>query len=128
MEHTVDDAPSVLATADLLAVDHDSLLGADDSEGNDALILVRPKSFADCATHTLMDVFNATSSLSCSSLSYGYILRLWNANSSFILSLNAARSSSVKLSLLAMTGTTLTNSLNFLSTTMSIGLRPWPEG
>ena len=33
----VDDAPSVLAAADLLAVDDDVLLGANDSEGNEAL-------------------------------------------------------------------------------------------
>lgn len=33
----VDNAPSVLATTDLLAVDDDVLLGADDSEGNEVL-------------------------------------------------------------------------------------------
>lgn len=33
----VDNAPSVLATTDLLAVDNDVLLGADDSEGNEVL-------------------------------------------------------------------------------------------
>lgn len=33
----VDDAPPVLATTDLLAVDDDVLLGADDSEGNEVL-------------------------------------------------------------------------------------------
>lgn len=43
-------------------------------------------------------------------------------NSSLILSLNAARSSSVRESDLAMTGTTLTTSESFLRTTISMGL------
>jgi hypothetical protein len=34
----VDDAPAVLTTANLLAVDNDVLLGADNSEGNQALL------------------------------------------------------------------------------------------
>ena len=33
----VDDAPSVLATADLLAIDNDGLLGTDDGEGDKVL-------------------------------------------------------------------------------------------
>ena len=44
-------------------------------------------------------------------------------NSSLIRSLKASRSSRVRESDLAMTGTTLTTSESFLSTTMSIGLR-----
>ena len=44
-------------------------------------------------------------------------------NSSLIRSLKARRSSSVRESDFAMTGTTLTTSESFLSTTMSIGLR-----
>lgn len=34
----VDDAPSVLATPDLLAIDNDGLLGTDNGEGNEALL------------------------------------------------------------------------------------------
>lgn len=33
----VDDAPSVLTAADLLAINHDGLLGTDNGEGNEAL-------------------------------------------------------------------------------------------
>lgn len=53
---------------------------------------------------------------------------LWKANSSLIRSLNTWRSSRVKLSALAMTGTTLTVSLSFFNTTMSIGFSAWPVG
>lgn len=35
----VDDTPSVLSAANLLAVDNDRLLGSDDSEGDEALSL-----------------------------------------------------------------------------------------
>lgn len=38
---TVDDAPSVLAAADLLAIDNDGLLGANDGERDDALQSIR---------------------------------------------------------------------------------------
>lgn len=55
-------------------------------------------------------------------------MRLWNANSSLILSLKAWRSSSVSVSAFAMTGTTLTTSDSFLRTTMSMGLSEWPDG
>ncbi len=44
------------------------------------------------------------------------------------LVLNASRSSRVKLSALAMTGTTLTTSLSFFMTMMSIGRRECPVG
>jgi hypothetical protein len=40
MKHTVNDAPTVLATADLLAVNHYCLLRADDSKGENALYLI----------------------------------------------------------------------------------------
>ena len=43
-------------------------------------------------------------------------------------SLKASRSSSVKLSALAITGTTLTTSLSFFMTMMSIGRSEWPVG
>ena len=49
--------------------------------------------------------------------------RLWKANSSLMRSLKARRSSRVRESDLAMTGTTLTTSESFLRTTISIGLR-----
>ena len=35
--HTIDEAPTILATANLLAIHNDVLLGANDSEGDDAL-------------------------------------------------------------------------------------------
>ena len=44
------------------------------------------------------------------------------------LNLNLSRSSKVKLSLFAMTGTTLTTSLSFFITITSIGLNAWPVG
>lgn len=37
--HTIDEAPAILATSDLLAIHNDVLLGADDSEGDDALLI-----------------------------------------------------------------------------------------
>jgi hypothetical protein len=43
-------------------------------------------------------------------------------------SLKALRSSKVRESDLAMTGTTLTTSESFFRTTMSIGFKAWPEG
>lgn len=36
----VDDAPSVLTATDLLSVDNDRLLGTDDSEGDQTLLLL----------------------------------------------------------------------------------------
>ena len=81
----VDDTPSVLPTADLLAVYYDGFLRSDDSEGNDVL----PKSAYSTRmnarwVYTLICAFNARSSSSNSSLSYGYIFKLWKANSSLI--------------------------------------------
>lgn len=63
--------------------------------------------------------FNALSSSSSSSESYGNILRPCNWNSCLILCLKADRSSIVNESDLAMTGTTLTTSLNFFKTCTS---------
>ena len=63
------------------------------------------------------------SSSSSSSLSYGYMRRLWNANSSRMRALNSIRSSRVRESDFAITGTTLTTSESFLRTTISMGLR-----
>lgn len=87
--------------------------------------------------------FNACSCSSSSSLSYGYNLMLWKASSALIYKihvhsgyrkcqrkrkllkhtrcLKASRSSIVNESDLAMTGTTLTTSESFLSTTTSMG-------
>jgi hypothetical protein len=51
-----------------------------------------------------------------------------NAVGNFTFCLNANLSSIVKLSDLAMIGTTLTTSLNFFKTTMSIARSECPEG
>lgn len=77
----VDDAPTVLAAADLLAADDDGLLGADDGEGDDVLVgcqrlLDERSGSGKGELLTLIEAFNATSSWSCSSLSYGYMRRL----------------------------------------------------
>lgn len=121
----VDDTPAVLASTDLLASNNDGLLRSDNSEWNDILHTVSVMSPAiyppSSALLTLICAFNARSSSSSSSLSYGYIFKLWKANSSLILTLKASRSSRVKESDLAITGTTLTTSESFLRTTISIG-------
>jgi hypothetical protein len=89
----VDNTPPVLAAPDLLAVDNDGLLGTNNSEGNEVLVQRSAGEFdfrtVSLARHTLIWVFRARSSSSSSSLSYGYILRLWKANSSLMRSLKA---------------------------------------
>lgn len=127
----VDDTPAVLASTDLLASNNDGLLGSDNSEWDDVLCtisIVIPSYSLSSVLLTLICAFNARSSSSSSSLSYGYIFKLWKANSSLILTLKASRSSRVKESDLAITGTTLTTSESFLRTTISIGFNAWPDG
>lgn len=128
----VDDTPAVLAASYLAAVDDHGLFGADDGEGNDVLYVLSASLvllvWVVLEKNTLICALSAISSWSYSSLSYGYIRRLWKANSCFILFLNSWRSSSVKLSLFAMTGTTLTTSHSFLRTTISIGFNACPLG
>jgi hypothetical protein len=89
----VDDTPPVLARGHLLAVDDDGLFGADNGEGHKGLL---PPQLASMLLSyflnlvlTLICVLMARSSSSNSSFSYGYILRLWKANSSLMRSLKA---------------------------------------
>lgn len=126
----VDDTPSILATADLLAINHNGLFGANNSKWNETLFhsLDSVVSVQHLAKLTLICPFRERSSSSNSSLSYGYILRLWKENSSLMRSLKAWRSSTVNVSALAMTGTTLTTSDSFFKTTISMGFSEWPEG
>lgn len=125
----VNKAPAVLPATDLLAIDQDVLLTADHSEWDDVLHMGYGGTNAkEEEVHTLICAFVARSSSSSSSLSYGYIFKLWKLNSSLILSLKACRSSRVSESALAITGTTLTTSDNFFRTTMSIGLRLQESG
>lgn len=126
----VDGSPAVLASANGLAVNIDVALASDDGERDDGLGLeisglLLPEYLLQL---TLICEFMATSSLSYSSFSYGYMRMLWKANSSLMRSLKICLSSKVRLSALAMTGTTLTVSLSFFNTTMSIGLSACPVG
>ena len=119
----VNHSPAVLATPDLLAIHDDGFFASNDGKWDNILDSVSHKSGFLVLTWivTLICALTARSSSSSSSLSYGYILRLWKANSSLILALNSWRSSRVRESDFAMTGTTLTTSESFLRTTISIG-------
>ena len=66
----VDNTPPVLATPDLLAIDNDGLLGANNSEGNQALLACQlPLINAKHSKPTLIWLLTLRSSSSNSSLS-----------------------------------------------------------
>ena len=69
----VDDAPSVLAAADLLAIDDDALLGANDSEGNVVLVDIRSVFVREAKGKRLTRILSLSwiSSSSVSSVSKG---------------------------------------------------------
>ena len=87
----IDNTPAVLAAANLLAIDNDGLLRANNGERDKALLkLVQVRTaLLLLMQRTLIWPFRARSSSSNSSLSYGNIFRLWKANSSLMRSLNS---------------------------------------
>ena len=121
----VDDAPAVLAAANLLAVDNDCLLATDNRERNDVLesgVNIRSKLIHQCQAYLDLGVYSPLLIIELFIIIRVH-LRLWKANSSLMRSLKAWRSSRVRESDFAMTGTTLTTSESFLRTTISMGLR-----
>ena len=122
----VDYAPAIQAASNLLSVDNDWLLAANNGKGDHVLTPLAQNRCVFLSLeiwNTLICAFMARSSSSSSPLSYGYIFRLWKLNSSLILSLKASRSSRVNESDFAITGTTFTTSESFLRTTISIGFK-----
>jgi hypothetical protein len=85
----VDCAPLVLSRTDSSAVDCEGFFGTDDGERDFMLKTSEFDWWGDEGRRwTLITAFRARSSSSNSSLSYGYIFKLWKANSALIYGFN----------------------------------------
>jgi len=149
----IDDSPAGLAATDGLAINDDSVLRTNDSKGNHCLENPGGSSahrhFKSEVRYSYTDAFVNLDLLfliligierietdvvvnqlfpNLSSRAHQSAVQASPTPLKLTLLLNASLSSRVRLSALAMTGTTLTTSLSFFITITSMGRRLWPVG